>query len=118
MKLHTGHIFTKTIIILMTVFVCLPCSVKREIKQALNVPVAPIEPSQKTNKTVICHTFTKDGNKKKSVSAQQKDVLKPNNTFDFYFQQTLLFQHNIFKFSESKFSAAVPIYILHEQYLI
>src|SRR5690606_22501947 len=106
MKLHTGHIFTKTIIILMTVFVWLPCSVKREIKQALNVPVAPIEHSQKTNKTVICHTFTKDGNKKKSVSAQQKDVQKLNHIFDFSFQQTNLLQLHSFAFSASKYFAS------------
>jgi hypothetical protein len=118
MKLHTGHIFKKTIIILMTVFLCLPCSVKREIKQALNVPVAPLEHSQKTNKAVICHTFTNDGNQKLSVSPQQKDVQKPNHIFDFAFQQTNLLQHHIFTFSEIKFSAPVPIYILHEQYLI
>ncbi len=102
----------------MIVFVCLPCSVKREIKQVLNVPVAPLEHSQKPNKTVICHTFAKEENQKVSVSCQQKDVQKYHDTFGFTFYQTNLLQHNIFAFSESKISAPVPIYILHEQYLI
>ncbi|MFH6967195.1 hypothetical protein [Flavobacterium sp. FlaQc-28] len=118
MKGSIRYIFTNAIIILMMVFVCLPCSVKREVKQALNIPVASLEHSEKPNKTIVCHTFTKGKTQKVSVSCQNKDIQKPYYTFDFAFYQNNLLQHNRLPFSETNLSALVPIYILHEQYLI
>jgi hypothetical protein len=118
MKGGIRHIFTKTIIILMTIFVSLPCTVKREVKQALNIPLSSLEHSQKPNKAIVCQNFTKDKNQNLSVSYHKKNILKSHDSNPFALQQIQQLKHDSFLFSKTKINAPVPIYILHEQYLI
>lgn len=115
MKGSIRHIFTNAIIILMTVFVCLPCSVKREIKQALDIPVAHLD---KPNKTIVCFSFTKADTQKSSVSCHKKDTPKIDYNYSFTFFSFSILKHSASSFSEIRLVASVPIYILHEQYLI
>lgn len=118
MKGSIRHIFTNAIIMLMAVFVCLPCSVKREIKQAFDIPVTHSEHSEQPNKAIVCLTFTKKENQKVSISYQKKVLPKHHYKFGFAFYQTDVSLHTIFPHAEIKIPASVPIYILHEQYRI
>lgn len=104
--------------LVMIVLLCLPCSIKREFKQALNIPVAPIEHAQKTNKTAVCNTIATIEKQHHTVSSKQKRLPKLTPHLEFVLTPANLIQFNVFTFSESKSSSAVPIYILHEQYLI
>lgn len=114
----TKNIFTRTIMVLMMVFVCLSCAIKREIKQTLNIPIASLEHSEKPDKTIVCANFTKNDGQKSSKSYQKKDLQKHHTTFNFAFHQINLLKLTIFPLSGAKTSVPIPIYILHEQYLI
>jgi hypothetical protein len=108
--------FSKAVVILMLFFVCLPCSIKREIKQVLNISVADLSDAPKPNESAICEVFTGAIAQKNAVSNQKK-------------QQQAYHHHSFspFQLSTDQYSSSVsenevfiqpPIYILHEQYLI
>jgi uncharacterized protein YcfL len=118
MKLCIRPIFSKTIIILMMFFLCLPCSAKNEIKQSLNASAANIENTTKSNKLVVCQSFTKKATQKISVSFYKKNIQVHQNNYFFDFQQPLDAGLNATPFIENVVVASVPIYLLHEQYLI
>lgn len=118
MNLYVRHIFIKAAIILMAFSICLPCSVKREIKQILDIPVSNLANTTKPNKTLVCQVFLKEITKKVSVSYQKKTPQKhPFNSFVAFFQNNIFKQHAV-SFVEIQIATPVPIYILHEQYLI
>jgi len=118
MKRMVRYIFTKAIIILMTFFVCLPCSAKKEFKQILEIPFSDLEASEKPNKNSICQTFTKSEKTKLSTSNQKKSLQKWNYNCDLtvILHKTLNLHFN--PFLNFQIASSVPIYILHEQYLI
>ncbi|MGC4233660.1 MAG: hypothetical protein QM594_11835 [Niabella sp.] len=118
MKSNVRHILIKTIIILMAVLVCLPCSLKRELKQALHIPVSEVKHAEKPNKTVVCQTLVQEENRKTSVSFHKKDIQKYGTCFGPDVYSTLSIRHNIIPLEEIDISAPIPIYILHEQYRI
>lgn len=97
---------------MMTFFLCLPCFGKREVKRAFNIPVASLENTVKANELSTCQAFTKKKTQKFSAAYWKND--RPS-----YPQNKLHFQQ-IFNTSCNKNEAltSVPIYILHEQYLI
>lgn len=118
MKSNVRHILTKTIIIMMAVFICLPCSLKREIKQALHIPVAQLNHTEKPNKTAVCQTLVQEENRKTFVSFFKKDIQKDSASFlpDVYSTHSI--SHTTVPFAGTNVPILIPIYILHEQYLI
>lgn len=118
MKLVIRHIFLKTIILLVMVFLCLPCSVKREVKKSLNIPVANLEISVKNIKSIHCLSFTKHTSQRTSVSCQQVDVQKHLHNSFLAFHQIDIFHPSITRFADDEIFTPVPIYILQEHYLI
>lgn len=102
----------------MTVLTCLPCSIKREIKQALNVPVSQLKHSEKPNNVATCQTFTKEEKRKISVSCQQNNLHKNDYYLDRASYKSSNLQYNNLPLSTTKFAVPIPIYILHEKYLI
>lgn len=102
----------------MTLFVCLPCFAKQEIKQVLEIPFAHLENSEKSNKNLLCQSFTKKEKIKFSSSNQQKYIQKCNYTCDEIVILHNSLQHNFSPFLNLKIASVVPIYVLHEQYLI
>lgn len=116
MKKSISFIFTHAVIILVMAFVSLPCSVKREIKQALNIPVSH---SEKPNQAIVCATFIQEENRSISISGKKKDVEKQHlQASGFVFRETTALHHPAFPFPGINHPSPVPIYILHEQYLI
>lgn len=118
MKRVVRHIFTKAIIILMTFFVCLPCSAKKEFKQILEIPFSGLESSEKPNKNSICQNFTKSEKTKLSTSKQEKVLQKWNYNCDLNVILHKTLSLNFSPFLNIQIASSVPIYILHEQYLI
>lgn len=118
MKFRIRHILSKTIIILLVLFVALPCSVKREIKQALNVPVADWGSTGKAKPSSLCQGHTKELSQTSSISFAKKELkANPVNVF-FSFQQALTAYPHHSSFSRTLASSGIPIYQLHRQYLI
>ncbi len=116
MKKSISFIFTHAVIILVMAFVSLPCSVKREIKQALNIPVSH---SEKPNQTIVCTAFVQEENRGISVSSQKKELKKKQlRATGFAFLETSVLHQSVFAFPGINRPSPVPIYILHEQYLI
>lgn len=118
MKNNARHILTKTIIIMMAVFICLPCSLKREIKQALHIPVAQLKHAEKSDKTVVCQTLAQEENRKHSHSIQKKDIQKYGAGLGQDVYSTFAIPHISIPFTGIDIPISIPIYILHEQYLI
>lgn len=102
----------------MAVFICLPCSLKREIKQALHIPVAQLNHTEKPNKTVVCQTLVQEENRETSVSFHKKDLQKQGSGLRPGVYAALSIPHNTIPFAGTDVPIPIPIYILHEQYLI
>lgn len=118
LKIDIRHIFSKTIIMLMMFFLFLPCSVKREVKNGLNIPVASLESPVKNNKTTHCQTFTKKSAPRVSVTCQQIDLQKHLHNCFLAFHQVDIFHADTAGLADSEIFTPVPIYILLEHYLI
>lgn len=117
MKANKRHIYINLIIILMMVCV-LPCTLKREIKQILAIPVAQVNPLEKANNAFFCADFTKKETKKVTTSYQKKEIQKHHYQFDLISEKIDSLRCKISSFSGIKLFNPIHIYILHEQYLI
>jgi len=101
----------------MLLLLCLPCSAKREIKLALDIPLNEIENKFSSSQYGIC--FETAVTKKVSGSFQFKAVKKYHCDNFSVFQQVILTSPRFStSFPEKKVSKIIPIYLLHEQYLI
>ena len=111
-------IFTKVIIILMTFLVGLPCDLKKDFTEVLNISVSDLGQTEKPNKSIDCPSSSKTESNNNSVSFQKKEVQK----FDYNFGRISYLSEvdhlNFHAFADLQIAASVPIYILHEQYLI
>lgn len=111
-------IFTKAIIILMTFLVGLPCAVKKDFKEVLNISVSDLGQTEKPNKSIVCPSFSKTENNYNSVSFQKKEVRKFDYNFGRISYLSEVYHINFHPFADLQIAASVPIYILYEQYLI
>ncbi len=102
----------------MAVFVCMPCSVKREIKQLLHIAVSDVEDLNKPNKDSVCQNFIKAENRSFSISYQKKEIQKSHTHYPLASQALHNIQHIDLPIEEHYFFAFVPMYILHQQYRI
>lgn len=110
----TQHIAFRTIVIALMMCLALPCSAKQDIKKALNIPT--FENVEKPNKTTTCQTLVEKSTQKTSVSFQKK--ITENNFFPSFLSTEIPEKQFNINFKEQPLSSSVPIYILHEQYLI
>ncbi len=118
MKGNAQHTFIKTIVILMMFFVCLPCTAKREIKQIFGIPLSGLQQSEKPNQAAACFVFNQKLNSKTTVVSQQKRAKTSKLFSAFLVSENVAFIQNVFGISVAKNKATIPIYLLHEQYLI
>jgi hypothetical protein len=93
----------------MMFLVCLPCSIKRELKQALDIPVAPIEYAHKANKTAVCYSFSNAEVQNPTFAVQQKYIPKSNAFDNFIGYQNHLVHTPTPTFEEYILSPSVPI---------
>lgn len=118
MKNSTRHVLTKIAIMMMLIFVGLPCTVKKAIKQELNIPVNSSGIVVKPNENIVCHSFAMEEVVKNATSYQITAL--PIQDADRYF--SCFSGYNLqpvpLSVSSISLSETVPLYILHEQYLI
>ncbi len=119
MKQSNKHILFRTTFLLVVALLCLPCSAKREIKLALDIPV--MENEHKSNGQLVqgCSSFISQQHVVKQIDFQ--------NSLDGVFPELNLFTTLPFRvysnlhessLSELEVHAIVPIYIIHERYRI
>lgn len=108
-------ILKKMSIISMILMLCLPCTIKREIKKSFNIPVS--EKTAKINQFSTCSGFLNE------ISGSTSSLLSktiPKGQVRWYgaTQKTVIADQC--KTSNSSYGVVcpVPIFILHEQYLI
>lgn len=118
MKISIRPIFTKVIVILMTFLVGLPCAVKKDFKEVLNISISDLGQTEKPNKSIVCPGFSKTENNNNSVSFQKKELKKFNYNFGKVQYSSEVSYFNFHPFADLQIAASVPIYILYEQYLI
>lgn len=118
MKFSNRPFFTQVIVILMTFLVGLPCAVKQDFKEVLNIAVSDLTQNEKPNKSIVCPSFSKTENKNHSVSFQKKEVQKFDYNFGGIQHSSDVSYFNFHPFADIQIATSVPIYILHEQYLI
>jgi hypothetical protein len=118
MQLKNRHIFSKSILVLMMLLLCLPCSVKQEVKLALDIPISNLDSSAKPNQLVTCQNLTQDVSQTYSIPFQKKEIQSLDYTSFIDFQlSTVSYRYEAYT-SKNDIPSTVPIYILHEQYLI
>lgn len=100
----------------MVLFVVLPCSLKRELKQS--VLLSDVQHTVKPNSNITCQSFTKEKSRENNDLNQKKQLVKYSCNFNLVLYSAFKLPQIRFPFSEVKFAATVPIYLLHEQYLI
>lgn len=107
----------KAPIILLMVFLCFPCSIKRELKQAFNLPVA--ESFFDTKSSFICSSTVSEIAHEESVIHVEKQIIKQvvNVAHANYQRAIITFQYHA-SFPKKVWPKNLPIFILHEQYLI
>lgn len=111
-------IFTRCILIWIMVLVCLPCTARRAFKQALDIPVAVVAPGAKANQTQHCSVINdNDVTGKQSINGKQKLLLQKSGSVINLGIPVLLVPY-FTSFTQLSAAVAVPLYILHRQYLI
>lgn len=119
MEKNRKQILSRAILLAMMVLLILPCTVKQEIKQALDIPVSPSERFEKPGRSAICHTVTLEEVRLSTGQHQEAPVSTgstlPSQWPPVPFYGTTTSFGNI---SSTTWTTPVPIYILHEQYLI
>lgn len=118
MKISIRPFFTKVIAILMTFLVGLPCAVKKDFKEVLNIAVSDLKQNEKPNKSIVCPSFSKTESNNHSISFQKKEIQKFDYNFGGIQYSSEVSYFNFPPFADIQITASVPIYILHEQYLI
>lgn len=118
MQTRTKAIFTKLILLLFVGLLCLPCTAKREFKLAWNLPTAPIEQAGKLTKTLVCASYSSATSKTTAQKKQQKTPANFGTLRSFYAKNTRYISPCPFNYDQNKRFNAVPVYLLHEQYLI
>lgn len=118
MQLKNRHIFSKSIIVLMMLLLCLPCSLKQDVKLALDIPISNLESNAKPNQLVTCQNLTQDVGQSYSIPFQKKEIQGLDYSCFIDFQlPTVSHRYEVY-FSKNNISSTIPIYILNEQYLI
>lgn len=119
MALVKKHILSRWFILLMTILIAVPCSIKREIKAALDVPIAPVEQSQKAKPVATCHA--ERGAQTKYYTARfsvNKRNAHPDGIFQTDLYRAPLAEVALSKSTKRVRATSLPIYILHRQILI
>lgn len=109
------HIFPHTIIALMMVLFCLPCPVRQNIKQALDLP---IERFEKPEKTTICQSTTVDVFLNVIDESLEKVITGDEISSSSIVKPVTFHHHSKITHWTRKRFVSVPIFLLHEQYLI
>jgi hypothetical protein len=117
MKSRIPSIVNRLIILCIAVLVCLPCTAKRVVKQALDIPVIAVAAYDKINKTLSCPAFTHINNRETTGKAGQKDIDKKDGLVSPLLRTATLTDERCFVTCIPAVSA-VPLYIRHQQYLI
>lgn len=101
----------------MLVLLCLPCTVKQNIKQAFDIPVSQIERSEKPEKAGICQTVTIDASRKAFDLNPQK--VMPGDVVTSLHHTALLFHTPPTKnLWDKQLFTSIPIYLLYDEFLI
>lgn len=101
----------------IAVLVCLPCTAKRAVKQALDIPVTAVVAYDKINKTLSCPAFTHTDNRQAAGKAGQKNIDKKDGFVSPLLTTTTLTDKRC-PVTCIPAVSAVPLYIRHQQYLI
>lgn len=112
------HIFTKALIMLMIVFVSLPCPLKREMKRQLGIPVTGVTGLEKQSNNIACSGLGTDECRTVSISCKEKKLGKLLDRYDPAPYANKTSQPRDILVPELIVYPAVPIYILQGQYLI
>lgn len=119
MKKNRKQILSRAILLVMVVLLFLPCTVKQEIKQALDIPVSTSERFEKPGRTAVCHTVILK--EVRPSTAQHQDtpgstgITSSSPLLPVPFYATTTSFGDILSTTRT---TPVPIYILQEQYLI
>lgn len=114
--LHT--IFSRGLIIMMSFLVCLNCAAKREIKQALAVPVSQSQHPAKVNGNVVCTVAVASDANPEAIASHPKSRHKHFYGNNIAYTAISITATSTHPFAVTKPSAKLPIYILYEQFLI
>lgn len=93
---------------------CVPCFIKRELKQTLQIPIAQTEQAGNAYKTSFCHQNVRETELASTSFTQIKEVVKEQKKH----LDVLVSPSSNYITKKEGIGLNVPIYILHEQYRI
>ena len=117
---HVNKIVAKSAIYVMAILLCLPCTIKQEIKQVLDVPVSQLEQFVKPGKTAICQSVTVDQVRTVFESNAEDDSKQFTDVSSLTSrpQTNDKLSHEAYPSRDKPFTSPIPIFVLHERYLI
>lgn len=116
MKELIRQICIRLSILLMALLLGMPCSVKRNIKQLLDVPLS--EATSMGHSTAPCTNVCTENSIKKVVDAGKKKHKPDTSGLKTNSSQEIVLHSLSTAPIEGGIIHPIPIYILHEQYLI
>lgn len=119
MHFNNRHIILKTTLLLIVVLLCLPCSAKREIKIALDIPVMEIPSDSKEKEALLeCPTLIVNQQVESSQDLGSLGaVVFPNLSIQTN-QVVGISKLHTYSLIDLNISLTIPIYIINEQYRI
>lgn len=115
MKQGFYSLFRRITLISMVILLCLPCPLKREVKQAFNVPMT--ENSQESKHPLACVPVLSESAASESVTlTDQHTCFLPRAIFfDEVLDAIIAFQQQA-ALPDLIITSPLPFFILHEQY--
>ena len=117
---HFNKILAKSAIYVMAILLCLPCALKQEIKHVLDVPASQLERFEKPEKAAICVSMTVDEVRSTFGSNVENESIYFTKASSFI-PRPQIYQkasHDTYPTRGKPFFSPIPIFVLHERYLI
>ena len=95
---------------------CLPCTAKQSFKKAFQLPVQ--EYVVKPNTTQSCLTVVDNATQQQSIAKQKINLKHQRFCYSVFVKSSTVVQPHHVTIDASFSRNTVPIYILHEQYII
>lgn len=115
-----NKILAKSAIYVMAILLFLPCTIKQEIKQVLDVPVSQMERFEKPGKTAICQSVTVDEVRTVFESNAENDSKSFTDASSLASRPQIYYKSSsdAHPLREKPFTSPIPIFVLYERYLI
>lgn len=106
--------YRKILLIALVVLLAVPCTVKGEFKQWLDI--ASNQQTKLENSRIVCSSFVQQ--ERQVLKQKGIKVILPNALSDFKYRSALVVSQLQFQYNYSSHKEKIPSYLLFERFLI